>query len=353
MPLVFWIPPGEVRDNLEDSEDRWAESRPLRLEYPGAVWHVTSRGNERRDIFRDDQDRRLFLRLLARAVARHRWRLHAFVPMTNHHHLLVETPEPNLSRGMHEINGAYAQKFNRRHERIGHLLQGRFKGILVGKESHLLELVRYIVLNPVRAGLADDPAAWPWSSYCATARLAPLPTWLEVGWTLGQFGPTQDEAVERYVAFVRAGLNSRSRPFAALKGRMFLGDDRLRRRVREELSRVRVSEEVPRLERALPDLEVESLIRATAAATGASLETIRRGRGGEARLLVAMLAREHTTASLRFVGTALSVQPSRVSRLAAQGVRLLERDPSFRRTADRVIAQIARRGSGEKTKGKT
>src|SRR5687768_12366325 len=116
-------------------------SRPLRLEFPGAIFHVTSRGNERRDIYRDDDDRRRFLGLLARVIKERRWLLHAWVLMANHYHLLIETPEIGLSRGIKWLNQEYAKAFNKRHLRVGHLFQGRFKGILVERESHLLELV--------------------------------------------------------------------------------------------------------------------------------------------------------------------------------------------------------------------
>jgi len=128
-------------------------SRQLRIEYPGAIWHVTSRGNERRDIFRDDDDRHRFLRLLGKVVVIRRWNLHAWVLMANHYHLLIETPEIGLSRGVKWLNQRYAQAFNERHGRVGHLFQGRFKSVLVQREGHLLELLRYIVLNPVRCGI--------------------------------------------------------------------------------------------------------------------------------------------------------------------------------------------------------
>src|SRR5260370_36663525 len=113
-------------------------ARPLRLEYPGAVWHVMSRGNNRGDIFFADEDRLMFLALLREGVRRFRWILHEFVLMTNHYHLVLETPESTLSRGMKWVNQNYAQWFNRRHDRVGHLFQGRFKSILVEKETHLL-----------------------------------------------------------------------------------------------------------------------------------------------------------------------------------------------------------------------
>ena len=140
-------------------------ARPLRIEFPGALYHVTSRGNARQRVFRDDEDRETFLATLAWVVARFRWRCHAYCLMDNHIHLLIDTPQPNLSRGMRQLNGVYTQRFNRRHRRVGHLFQGRFQAILVEKEGYLLELARYIVLNPVRAKMVKTPERYPWSSY--------------------------------------------------------------------------------------------------------------------------------------------------------------------------------------------
>jgi putative transposase len=153
-------------------------ARPLRLEFAGAVYHLTARGNGRAAIYRDDADRALFLRTLAATIERRRWLCHAFCLMTNHYHLLLETQGPTLSRGMRDLNGIYTQAFNRRHRRPGHVFQDRFKAILVERDSHLLELCRYVVLNPVRARMVRDAADWPWSSYAATAGLAEAPAWL-------------------------------------------------------------------------------------------------------------------------------------------------------------------------------
>jgi len=125
--------------------------------------------------------------------------------MTNHYHLLVETPDADLSRGMHLLNGVYTQWFNHRHDRVGHLVQGRFKAILVEKESHLLELVRYVVLNPVRAKMVRSVRDWPWSSYRATAGQTEAPEFLMIGWVLSQFDPDPERAVREYRRFIRQG----------------------------------------------------------------------------------------------------------------------------------------------------
>lgn len=140
-------------------------ARPLRVEYPGAVYHITSRGNAQQSIFVDDGDRSALLEILAKAIDRFNWLCHAYCLMSNHFHLLVETVDPTLARGMRHLNGIYTQATNRRHARSGHLLQGRYKAILVEKDSHLLELARYVVLNPVRAKMVRAAKDWRWSSY--------------------------------------------------------------------------------------------------------------------------------------------------------------------------------------------
>ncbi|MEJ2422629.1 MAG: transposase [Acidobacteriota bacterium] len=208
-------------------------ARPLRIEYPGAVYHVTSRGNERRRVFRDDEDRRLFLTVLERTVERWDWIVHAYCLMGNHYHLVIETPEPTLSRGMRQINGEYTQAFNRRHHRAGHLFQGRFKAIVAEKESHLLELCRYVVLNPVRArGMkVKAPEDWSWSSYRATAGKVKPPKWLTVSWILSQFGKNPTRARQAYRRFVAQGLKDRTKIKA--RGGLWIGSDAFGRRLKK------------------------------------------------------------------------------------------------------------------------
>ncbi len=182
-------------------------ARPLRIEYDGALYHVTSRGNERKAIFRDDTDRELFLATLFRVTERFHWLCHAYCLMNNHYHLVIETPDGNLSKGMRQLNGVYTQAFNRRHHRVGHLFQGRFKGILVQKESHFLEVCRYVVLNPVRAKAVKHPREWAWSSYRATGGLTASPRCLTVEEILSHFGQRRGPAQEKYRSYVTEGVN--------------------------------------------------------------------------------------------------------------------------------------------------
>jgi len=223
-------------------------ARPLRIEFPGAVYHVTSRGNARADIFDDDSDRGRFLDVLTSVVRKHRWLCHAYCLMGNHYHLLIETPEGNLSRGMRQLNGIYTQKFNRSHNRVGHLFQGRYKAILVEKESYLLELCRYIVLNPVKAGMTGAPEGWAWSSFMATSGLAPAPELLTTDWILGQFGSTLATARTQYIDFIYAGMD-RPSPWTELRGGVLLGDDRFVARFIDRLSMQEFAGEIPKNQR--------------------------------------------------------------------------------------------------------
>ncbi|HZP93963.1 MAG TPA: transposase [Burkholderiales bacterium] len=223
-------------------------ARPLRIEFPGALYHVTARGNARQDIFLDDEDRYLLLGVLERVVDRFHLLLHAYCLMDNHFHLVLETPEANLSKAMRQLNGVYTQAFNRRHGRVGHVLQGRFKAILVERESYLLELCRYVVLNPVRAKTTRKPDSYRWSSYRATAGLAPVPGFLTADWLLSQFGQQRPAAQRKYSAFVAQGLGQSS-PWEQVQGQVLLGSERFVKRLQQALRDKHPLKEIPRRQR--------------------------------------------------------------------------------------------------------
>ena len=199
-------------------------SRPLRLEFAGALYHVTSRGDRREDIYDNDDDRIAFLSVLKNVCDTCNWVCHAYCLMSNHYHLLIETPDANLSRGMRQLNGIYTQTFNRMNRRVGHVFQGRYKAILVEKESYLLELSRYIVLNPVRAGMVGSAKDWPWSSYQATVGLVEVPEYLNVEWLLAAFMKRKSVAIEKYKQFVADG-KGQSSPWAFLQKQIYLGTE--------------------------------------------------------------------------------------------------------------------------------
>ena len=231
-------------------------ARPLRIEYPGAVYHITSRGNEKKPVYKNDQDREDFLSTLNQVNKRYHWLCHAYCLMDNHFHLLIETLEGTLSLGMRQLNGVYTQKFNKRHGRVGHLFQGRYKAILIQKDSHLLEVCRYVVLNPVRARLVEEPGGWRWSSYGATAGEANPPACLTTSWVLRQFSSKRRKAEREYRQYVRLGMGRES-IWKEVKGQAILGEDDFVGGLTDYLGKHRDVPEIPKSQRyaARPALE--------------------------------------------------------------------------------------------------
>jgi len=225
-------------------------ARPLRIEYSGAVYHVTSRGNEKKAIYLDDDDRRLFLDILARINERYRWQCHAYCLMDNHYHLVIETEEGNLSKGMRQLNGIYTQTFNRKHGRVGHVFQGRYKAILIDKDSYLLEVCRYVVLNPVRAKMLKEPEEWKWSSYLATSGKVSSHLALSTEWLLEQFGHKKEVARKKYVEFIEDGIGGRE-IWADLRNQIILGTNEFVSEFSEHLTGIEGSREIPKSQRYL------------------------------------------------------------------------------------------------------
>ncbi|HHN66033.1 MAG TPA: addiction module toxin RelE [Nitrospirae bacterium] len=234
-------------------------ARPLRIEFEGAVYHITSRGNERKDIFQDDEDRKTFLDILQKVILRYNWLCHAYCLMSNHYHLVIETPEGNLSKGMRQLNGVYTQLYNRRHNRVGHLFQGRYKAILIEKESHLLEVCRYVVLNPVRAAMAKEPGQWRWSSFRATAAIDESHPCLTTDWILGQFGRQRKKAINKYIEFVMAGTGTDS-IWKNVKGQIVLGRDEFVEEIVGLMRDKKELKEIPRRQRHLGRPLLEDLL---------------------------------------------------------------------------------------------
>ena len=253
-------------------------ARPLRIEFPGALYHITARGNAGQDIFLDARDSQRFLDLLGEVATRLRWRCAAYCLMTNHYHLVVETPAPNLSHGMRQLNGRYTQAFNFRHRRDGHLFQGRYKAILVDREAYLKEVCRYVVLNPVRAGLAPDVRAWRWSSYRATlaagraaagqggrGQTPATQDWLAARDLLALFAAEPEAAARIYAGFVAEGAGGAAGGAAGLwdrlEGQIYLGAAGFAEAMRARIGAKGAALEIPRVPREAPPRPLPAFAR--------------------------------------------------------------------------------------------
>ena len=236
-------------------------SRPLRIEFSGAVYHVTSRGDRREPIYRDDEDRGAQLEVIALAMDRFDAQVLTYCQMGNHYHLVVHTRQANLSRLMRHVNGVYTQAFNRRHDVVGHLFQGRFKSILVDRDAYLLALCRYVERNPVAAGMVDTAQEWPWSSYRAHVCVAATPPWLDsdglhghlLGWPVASARDRQ-RAAQQYADLV-ANANGTEALFwqEGLRQQVFLGDEEFVSRMQALIGpQQRLAAEVPKLQRNRP-----------------------------------------------------------------------------------------------------
>jgi len=223
-------------------------ARPLRIEYEGAVYHITARGNEKKPIFKDDGDRLLFFDIMNQTKKRYNWLCHAYCLMTNHYHLVIETPDGNLSKGMWQLNGVYTQAFNKRHKRVGHIFQGRYKAILIQKESHLLEVIRYAVLNPVRAKLVQNPEEWRWSSYRSTSGKERAEKFITIDWILTQFDSGRKVAQKKYCEFVSEGKMKES-IWEEVRGQSLLGDDKFIEKVLRHVKGKEQIKEIPKKQR--------------------------------------------------------------------------------------------------------
>jgi len=235
-------------------------ARPLRIEFAGALYHVTSRGDRQENIYESDTDRENFLLVLEEVCKQYNWSVHSYCLMSNHYHLLVETPDGNLSKGMRQLNGVFTQKYNRNNNKVGHVFQGRFKGILVDGDAYLMELVRYIVLNPVRAQMVRSARDWKWSSFRATIGVVLCPEWLDREWLLSSFAKRQSVAIDKFKRFVAEGKNQPS-PWDNLKNQIFLGDEQFVERMLDHVKKDKRLSEIPKAQRRVKVKSIEDYAR--------------------------------------------------------------------------------------------
>ncbi len=296
---------------------------------------MTSRGNERREIVKTDSDRWMFYRLLGEMIEENKVLCHAWVLMNNHYHLLLETPAANLSIAMKHLNSIYTQRFNKKYQRAGHLFQGRFKAIVVEKDSYLKELCRYVVLNPVRAKAVKAPGDWKWSSYRATAGLEKGEPWLETDWILSQFGSTLNEARKSYRAFVAGGIGSKVSPWEELYSRVYLGKEKFLIKV-HEAGRKHRHLDVPKYQKQVVKADPEKILGKIAEVYGGKPEEILQAgrRGMDSRDAAIYLLKREAGLSLREIGKRMGVGFSAVGN---QWTRIKKRMPVDREFAKKVL----------------
>jgi REP element-mobilizing transposase RayT len=305
-------------------------ARPLRIEYPGAFYHITARGNERKDIFKSARDREQFLSYLESAAERYGAAVHAYCLMSNHYHLLLETPRGNLSQIMRHINGAYTTYFNAKRRRAGHLLQGRYKAILVEADEYAKELSRYIHLNPVRAGAVDRPGDFPWSSYADYVGARKPPEWLAMALILDCFGKKVAAAQRRYREFVEGRpMRGGDSPLNNVVASTILGSEDFVETIRERYLKGRKSErDLPAVRRLVTQASPGEIAQAVEAAFGDDAALAR-----QASLYVCHTC---TGRSLREIGSVFGISESGVSQASRRMGDKLLRDAGLRRRIDAV-----------------
>ena len=308
-------------------------ARPWRIQFPGAIYHVTARGNNRQAIFRDDSDRSAFLHLLARAADRFRLHLFAFCLMTNHYHLFLRTAEPNLAAALQWLNAAYSGRFNRRHRRSGHLFQGRYHAVLLADEAHWLHLSIYLHLNPVRAGLVDDPADYEWSSFRDYTRAKSRFAWLRAEEILADYGRSEIAARRCYR---REGLNLAGRPanfWEEMRNRLALAaEERLEEWAKKYPPGGEVKA-VPAYRRALrPQADWPEERKRVERVFGPATGTKRPGRAGALPRLAAYYHLvEHCGASVKRTADLVGVGPAAVSQGLIRLRKRMETDAGLRK----------------------
>jgi REP element-mobilizing transposase RayT len=305
-------------------------ARPLRIAYPGAFYHVTSRGNEQKDVFKSRKDREKFLEYLASATQRYGALIHAYCLMSNHYHLLLETPAGNLSQIMQHINSAYTTYFNIKRKRAGHLFQGRYKAILVEADEYATELSRYIHLNPVRAGIVSNPEDYPWSSYRSYIGEGNVTEWLKREFILGYFGKRTADAMKKYRKFVEDMLGEEyESPLKNTFGTAILGTAGFIETITAtHLSTKEVERDVPALRQFASNPSLEEI------RTAVNTQIV--GDEKLARQAGMYLCHRYSGEKLRTIGELYNVRESAITEASRLFPRKMEKDKNLHGVMDRI-----------------
>lgn len=325
-------------------------ARPPRVQYEDAFYHITSRGNARAKIYLDDFDREMFLDIVGKAFDRFGFIIHAFVLMDNHYHLLMQTPNANLSSIMRHINGLYTQAFNRRHKRVGHVFQGRYKSIIVDKDAHYLELIRYIHLNPWRAKIVKSLEQFRYSSHVAIVDQSwsrKWHTWYDRNLVLKEFGKREGEAIAAYRAFINAGKDKES-PFEEVIGGYALGDKTFANWIWEKFIDGKEGREVIGRRKMSSGVEASDVFQVVKGYYNLSIEELlhsRRGFAGrnDARSLTMFLLNRHGGYTQREVGELCGgISRIAVSETVRRCERALKTNTHLKRDYEHIIRKLKR-----------
>ena len=309
-------------------------ARPLRITFPGAFYHITSRGNERKAVFKNERDREKFLEYLESATERYNAVIHVFCLMDNHYHILLETPSGNLPQIMRHINGAYTTYFNVRRDRNGHLFQGRYKAIVVEKDEYAKELSRYIHLNPVRAKMVGAPEEYNWSSHKYYIGKEKTPEWLQTDFVLGYFGRKVSESRKRYKAFVSLLIGQKyESPLKETVGSLLLGSQRFIDHIKEKyVSGLKADRDLPSIRELAPQITIQDVCSAVERLVGA--------RSRLSRNVCIYLCRKLTGEKLKSIGLYFGVSDAAVSQTCKRLDKRLEADRRLRKQVADIIKII-------------
>jgi REP element-mobilizing transposase RayT len=319
-------------------------ARPLRIEYAGACYHVTGRGIERRKVFRSGPDYRRFEKYMREAQQKYGYLIHSYVLMPNHYHLLIETPAANLSKVMHHIGGSYATYFNIKHRRSGHVFHGRYKALLVDRDAYLLEVSRYLHLNPVSAGLVKRPEQYPYSSYRHYTSPR-VDDWVCTGLTLGMMTDEARTARRRYIEFVQEGMKVELEdPLRQAHAGLILGDEEFIRATLERIEgHVWEAEEVSQRRALRTGVVVDDVLEVITAAYGVSRLDLERDRRGEARKVAVYLLKRHTGMTNRAIGAVFGgVSYSAVAKVNERLSRQLAGNDVLRKRVRQLEQRLSR-----------
>ena len=309
-------------------------ARPLRIVFPGAFYHITSRGNEQRVIFKSQRDRKKFLSYLESATQRYDALIHAYCLMDNHYHLLIETPSGNLPQIMRHINGAYTTYFNVKRKRSGHLLQGRYNAILVDRDIYAKELSRYIHLNPIRAKMIDKLEHYQWSSYLEYIGRRKPPSWLVRDFILSYFGQKAKIAQQNYLKFVEAKVGQKYKsPFRKVVGSTILGDEEFVKMVKENyLQSVEPDRDLPALRELSEKPEIEDIMRAAESAFAKQPRL--------ARNIALFLCHRCSGKTLKYIGKHFGIGESAVSQSSRRMATIIDKDKKLKKQIQKVKSQL-------------